>query len=242
MRPHRRAGAAGPLRALPPAAPARRAGRGRGLGLSCLLFGLAGSSRWRSAERCHPDCSPWPGRSSVRCRGSRSGSCSSVTFPHSRTRPWSRSCSHSWSPVSRSRGGSPRAEGSSSRWRRVARAILVILGVEAALGWPAAVTPLAGGGQLDGGRFFGMPNIEIGIVLGSAMFLAHRVRVGSGVLLLAACALVAGSPWTGSNSGRRDHALRGSRHVARGSGVAGPGGWPSSSRGRSRPSAWPRSR
>ena len=80
-------------------------------------------------------------------------------------------------------------------------AILVILGVEAALGWPAAVTPLAGGGQLDGGRFFGMPNIEIGIVLGSALFLAHRVRVGSGVLLLAACALVAGSPWTGANLG-----------------------------------------
>jgi hypothetical protein len=79
--------------------------------------------------------------------------------------------------------------------------ILVILGVEAALGWPAAVTPLAGGGQLDGGRFFGMPNVEIGIVLGSAMFLAHRLRVRSGVLLLAACALVAGSPWTGSNFG-----------------------------------------
>ena len=79
--------------------------------------------------------------------------------------------------------------------------ILVILGIEAALGWPAAVTPLAGGGQLDGGRFFGMPNIEIGIVLGSAMFLAHRIRVSSGVLLLAACALVAGSPWTGANFG-----------------------------------------
>jgi hypothetical protein len=63
------------------------------------------------------------------------------------------------------------------------------------------MTPLAGGGQLDGGRFFGMPNVEIGIVLGSAMFLAHRLRVRSGVLLLAACALVTGSPWTGSNLG-----------------------------------------
>ena len=63
------------------------------------------------------------------------------------------------------------------------------------------MTPLAGGGQLDGGRFFGMPNIEIGMVLGSAMFIAHRIRVGNGVLLLAACALVAGSPWTGANFG-----------------------------------------
>ena len=79
--------------------------------------------------------------------------------------------------------------------------ILAILAVEAAFGWPAAVTPLAGGGQLDGGRFFGMPNIEIGIVLGSALFVAHRIRVGTGFLLLAACALVAGSPWTGANFG-----------------------------------------
>jgi MYXO-CTERM domain-containing protein len=79
--------------------------------------------------------------------------------------------------------------------------ILGILAIEAALGWPAAVTPLAGGGQLDGGRFFGMPNVEIGIVLGAAMFAAHRLRVGTGVLLLAACAVVAGSPWTGSNFG-----------------------------------------
>jgi len=79
--------------------------------------------------------------------------------------------------------------------------ILAILAVEAAFGWPAAVTPLAGGGQLDGGRFFGMPNIEIGIVLGSALFVAHRIRVPTGVLLLAACALVAGSPWTGANLG-----------------------------------------
>jgi hypothetical protein len=79
--------------------------------------------------------------------------------------------------------------------------ILLALAVEAAVGWPAAVTPLAGGGQLDGGRFFGMPNIEIGIVLGAALFVAHRVRVRTGVLLLLACALVAGSPWTGSNFG-----------------------------------------
>jgi hypothetical protein len=79
--------------------------------------------------------------------------------------------------------------------------ILVVLAIEAALGWPAAVSPLAGGGQLDGGRFFGMPNIEIGIVLGSGMFVAQRVRVGTGVVLLAASALVAGSPWTGANFG-----------------------------------------
>ncbi len=79
--------------------------------------------------------------------------------------------------------------------------ILLALAVEAALGWPAAVTPLAGGGQLDGGRFFGMPNIEIGLVLGGALYVAHRLSPIAGASLLAACALVVGSPWTGSNVG-----------------------------------------
>jgi hypothetical protein len=80
-------------------------------------------------------------------------------------------------------------------------AILVALGIEAATGWQAAVTPLAGGGQLDGGRFFGMPNVEIGLVLGAALFVAHRLPTVAGVALLAACALVTGSPWTGANFG-----------------------------------------
>ncbi|HYY09090.1 MAG TPA: hypothetical protein VFA25_10860, partial [Actinomycetota bacterium] len=99
-----------------------------------------------------------------------------------------------------------------SRWVAARRGILVaisgtgwvilaFLGIEALLGWPAAVTPLAGGGQLDGGRFFGMGNIEIGLVLGCALFAAQRMRVPTGTALIAACALVAGSPWTGSNYG-----------------------------------------
>jgi hypothetical protein len=79
--------------------------------------------------------------------------------------------------------------------------ILVVLGIEAATGWPAAVTPLAGGGQLDGGRFFGMPNVEIGLVLGAALFAAQRLPTMAGVALLAVCALVTGSPWTGANFG-----------------------------------------
>jgi hypothetical protein len=80
-------------------------------------------------------------------------------------------------------------------------AILITLAIEAALGWPAAVTPLAGGGQLDGGRFFGMPNIEIGLVLGCALYAAHRMSAQTGAALLAICGLVTGSPWTGSNFG-----------------------------------------
>jgi hypothetical protein len=79
--------------------------------------------------------------------------------------------------------------------------ILAALAIEAALGWPAAVTPLAGGGQLDGGRFFGMPNIEIGLVLGSSLYAAQRIGVMAGFGLLVAAGVVAGSPWTGSNFG-----------------------------------------
>jgi hypothetical protein len=79
--------------------------------------------------------------------------------------------------------------------------ILVILLLEAVTGWGAAVTPLVGGGQLDGGRFFGMPNAMIGLVLGAALYAAHRLAPGWGAALLAACALVAGSPWTGADYG-----------------------------------------
>ena len=79
--------------------------------------------------------------------------------------------------------------------------ILAALALEASTGWQAAVTPLAGGGQLDGGRFFGMGNAEIGLVLGAAMFVVHRISTRAGVALLIGCALVVGSPWTGANFG-----------------------------------------
>jgi hypothetical protein len=80
-------------------------------------------------------------------------------------------------------------------------AILAILLVEALTGWWGAVTPLVGGGQLDGGRFFGMPNAMIGLVLGAALSVALRLSPSAGAALLAGCALVAGSPWTGANFG-----------------------------------------
>jgi hypothetical protein len=80
-------------------------------------------------------------------------------------------------------------------------AILVILLVEAVTGWWGAVTPLVGGGQLDGGRFFGMPNAMIGLVLGAALYVALRLTPATGAVLLAVCAVVAGSPWTGANFG-----------------------------------------
>jgi hypothetical protein len=79
--------------------------------------------------------------------------------------------------------------------------LLVALAVEAALGWTAALTPLLGGSQLDGGRFFGFPNAFIGLLLGGSIFVAQGLPRIHGTAVIAAAGLFAGSPWTGSNIG-----------------------------------------
>jgi hypothetical protein len=79
--------------------------------------------------------------------------------------------------------------------------LLAALSVEAALGWTAALTPLLGGSQLDGGRFFGLPNAFIGLLLGGAIYVAQRLPRVHGTAVIAAAGLFAGSPWTGSNIG-----------------------------------------
>lgn len=74
--------------------------------------------------------------------------------------------------------------------------------IESLLGWTAAFAPMLGGSHLDGARFFGMPNVEIGLALGGATLVAARLRallVGAG--LLALTGLWAGLPWFGSNLG-----------------------------------------
>ncbi len=86
----------------------------------------------------------------------------------------------------------------------VAAAGVILLGalvVEAALGWTAALTPLLGGSQLDGGRFFGFPNAFIGLLLGGSLYVAQGLPRVHGAVLIAAAGLFAGSPWTGSNIG-----------------------------------------
>lgn len=86
----------------------------------------------------------------------------------------------------------------------IATAGVILLGslvIEGALGWPAALTPLLGGSQLDGGRFFGLPNAFIGLLLGGSLYVAQRLPRTHGTILIAAAGLFAGSPWTGSNIG-----------------------------------------
>lgn len=73
--------------------------------------------------------------------------------------------------------------------------------VEAVLGWGAMLTPLLGGTHLDGGRFYGLPNVAIGLLVGASLWLAQRLRTWIGVALLVAVALGAGMPYLGSNLG-----------------------------------------
>ena len=79
--------------------------------------------------------------------------------------------------------------------------VLAFFALEALLEWTAALTPFVGGSQLDGGRFYGLPNAFIGLLIGACLWVAQRLRTGAGVAILVAAALFAGLPYLGSNLG-----------------------------------------
>ena len=80
-------------------------------------------------------------------------------------------------------------------------AVLVFFAVEAILTWTAALTPFVGGSELDGGRFYGLPNVFIGLLIGACLWIAHRLRTLVGFALLIGVALFAGLPYLGANLG-----------------------------------------
>jgi hypothetical protein len=80
-------------------------------------------------------------------------------------------------------------------------AVLAFFVLEAALGWTAMLTPLLGGSQLDGGRFYGLPNVAIGLLVGASMWIAQRLSTPAGVALTCVVALFAGLPFVGVNLG-----------------------------------------
>ena len=80
-------------------------------------------------------------------------------------------------------------------------AVLLFFLVEAAMGWTAALTPFLGGSQLDGGRFFGLPNVFVGLLIGASLYVAFRLSPGWGFALIVAVALFAGLPFAGANIG-----------------------------------------
>jgi hypothetical protein len=79
--------------------------------------------------------------------------------------------------------------------------ILVAVVAESAVGWTAALTPFLGGSELDGVRFYGLPNVFIGLIFGAGVWAATRIPTAAGFGLLAALGLLAGLPWTGANFG-----------------------------------------
>jgi hypothetical protein len=95
-----------------------------------------------------------------------------------------------------------RAHGTMAALAWMGGVTLAVLALEAALGWTAALFTFLGGTQLDGGRFYGLPNVEIGLLLGASVFVAHRLdRTAAAVALIAAVALFAGLPFAGANLG-----------------------------------------
>jgi hypothetical protein len=83
----------------------------------------------------------------------------------------------------------------------IGAAVLSLAVLEWLAGWSGLLTPLLGGSQLDGGRFYGLPNVAIGLVVGSALWVAQRLRVVHGFVLLCALGLFAGLPAIGANVG-----------------------------------------
>jgi hypothetical protein len=80
-------------------------------------------------------------------------------------------------------------------------AVLAYFALEAIVEWTAALTPFVGGSELDGGRFYGLPNVFVGLLIGACLWVAQRLRTGAGVALLVGVALFAGLPYLGSNLG-----------------------------------------
>jgi hypothetical protein len=78
--------------------------------------------------------------------------------------------------------------------------IVSFFAIEALLGWPATLFTLLGGTALDGARFYGLPNAFIGLLLGSALFIAPSLR-SFGAPVIVAIGLLAGLPQLGANMG-----------------------------------------
>jgi hypothetical protein len=79
--------------------------------------------------------------------------------------------------------------------------VLAYLALEAATGFSGALTPLLGGSQLDGGRFYGMPNVLEGLAIGAALYLVATWALGPALAVLVAVALFMGLPQIGADIG-----------------------------------------
>lgn len=82
----------------------------------------------------------------------------------------------------------------------VGGAILAYMTVELAAGSPSMLTTFLGGTGLDGARFYGIPNVDVGLVLGAVMWIVPSIRrTWVGFALIFAAGLLVGLPWFGAN-------------------------------------------
>jgi hypothetical protein len=79
--------------------------------------------------------------------------------------------------------------------------VLAFFAVEAMLGWTAMLTPLLGGSELDGGRFYGLPNVAVGLLIGASVWVAQRLSTNAGTVVIVLVGLFAGLPLVGANLG-----------------------------------------
>jgi hypothetical protein len=77
--------------------------------------------------------------------------------------------------------------------------VLTYFTIEAESGWTATLWPFLGGSALDGARFYGMPNIAIGLLLGAGVFVATVLPAVVGFILLFFVGLFVGLPDIGAN-------------------------------------------
>lgn len=89
---------------------------------------------------------------------------------------------------------------------RAAVATVAVIGLglvvaDAAMGWRSELTPMLGGGVLDGERFFGLGNAYAGVVLAGAVLGAARLPARAAPWLLVGAAAFAGLPFLGADLG-----------------------------------------
>jgi len=79
--------------------------------------------------------------------------------------------------------------------------VLAFFVFEALSGWYGTMFTFLGSTALDGGRFYGLSNVETGLLLGSALFVAASLRPWKGFAVIVALALFAGLPGRAANLG-----------------------------------------
>jgi hypothetical protein len=83
----------------------------------------------------------------------------------------------------------------------IGAAILVYFLVDAAFGFPSMLTTFLGSQGFDGGRYYGIHNVDIGLLLGAACFVAAVLRPTAGFVLMVLTGIVLSFPSFGANHG-----------------------------------------